>query len=133
VTKGVPGAPESVRLDVWLDVACIFPTRSQAKAACEGGKVDVNDHRAKAHREIRPGDSIGITIGSGRRRSLLVKALAERSIPRAQARLLYEDRTPPPTAEEIEVRRLEKIFAPRGGQGRPDRREQRARRLRKSW
>ena len=32
----------SVRLDVWLDVACVFPTRSQAKAAIEGGKVDVN-------------------------------------------------------------------------------------------
>lgn len=127
------GAPESVRLDVWLDVACVFPTRSQAKAACEGGKVDVNGNRAKAHREIRPGDAIGITIGGGRRRSLVVKGLAERSIPKAQARLLYEDRTPPPTAEEIEVRRLEKIFAPRAAPGRPSRREQRERRLRKGW
>ena len=32
-------ATASVRLDVWLDVACLFPTRSRAKAACEGGKI----------------------------------------------------------------------------------------------
>ena len=42
--------PRSVRLDVWLDVACVLPTRSQAKLACEGGKVDVNGARARAHR-----------------------------------------------------------------------------------
>ena len=33
-----PAEPaEPVRLDVWLDVACVFKTRSQAKEACEGG------------------------------------------------------------------------------------------------
>jgi len=30
-----------MRLDVWLDVACLFKTRSEAKKACAGGKVDV--------------------------------------------------------------------------------------------
>jgi hypothetical protein len=29
---------------------------------------------------------------------------------KAEARLLYEDRTPKPTPEEIEVRRLERIY-----------------------
>ncbi|HLN80252.1 MAG TPA: S4 domain-containing protein, partial [Thermoanaerobaculia bacterium] len=53
-----PSAPGSVRLDVWLDVACVFPTRSQAKAACEGGKVDVNGARAKPHRLVRAGDRL---------------------------------------------------------------------------
>ncbi len=33
---------ESIRLDVWLDIACLFKTRSEAKRACEGGKVEVN-------------------------------------------------------------------------------------------
>ena len=46
---------ESVRLDVWLDVACLFRTRSEAKRACEGGKVEVNGARAKPHRDVRPG------------------------------------------------------------------------------
>ena len=122
-----------MRLDVWLDVACVFPTRSQAKAACEGGKVDVNGARAKPHRLVRAGDRIDATVGTSRRRTLLVRGVAERSIPRAQARLLYEDVTPPPSAEEIEARRLERFFAPMRPAGRPDRRERREQRRRKGW
>jgi len=124
---------ESVRLDVWLDVACLYPTRSQAKAACEGGKVDVNGSRAKAHREIRPGDRLTITRTEGLRREILVKGLAERSIPKAQARLLYEDVTPPVPPEIVEARRLDRLLAPSRSEGRPDRRERRERRSRKGW
>ena len=112
-------------------MACLFPTRSRAKAACEGGKVDVNGARAKPHREVRPGDSIEITTGGARRRSLVVKGLAERSIPRARARELYDDTTPPLSPEEIEARRLERILAPSRAPGRPGRREQREQRRRK--
>jgi ribosome-associated heat shock protein Hsp15 len=57
----------TVRLDVWLDVACLFRTRSEAQKACHGGKIDVNGQAAKAHRQIRPGDEIRITRPMGRR------------------------------------------------------------------
>jgi ribosome-associated heat shock protein Hsp15 len=117
----------SVRLDVWLDVACVYPTRSQAKAACEGGKVDVNGARAKPHREIRAGDRISLSGREGRRRDLIVRGLAERSIPKAQARTLYEDVTPAPAPEVLEARRLDRILAPRGDAGRPDKRDRRER------
>jgi ribosome-associated heat shock protein Hsp15 len=117
----------SVRLDVWLDVACLLPTRSRAKAACEGGKVSVNGARAKAHREIRPGDRVAITMKQGSQRELVVRGLAERSIPKAQARSLYEDVTPPVPAEIAEARRLDRLLAPREDSGRPDKRERRAR------
>ncbi|HEY3170743.1 MAG TPA: RNA-binding S4 domain-containing protein [Thermoanaerobaculia bacterium] len=133
MTESGMAPPESVRLDVWLDVACVYPTRSQAKASCEGGKVDVNGSRAKPHRSIRPGDRIEVTTGSGRKRELVVRAIADRSIPKAQARELYEDVTPPPSPEEIEARRLERIFAPVRSPGRPDRRERREGRRRKGW
>jgi ribosome-associated heat shock protein Hsp15 len=126
-------APEGVRLDVWLDVACVFATRSQAKAACEGGKVDVNGARAKPHRLVRAGDRIEVTTGPGRRRSLVVHGVAERSIPKAEARTLYEDVTPPPSPEEIEIRKIERMFAPFAADGRPERRERRERRRRKGW
>ncbi|HSE62391.1 MAG TPA: S4 domain-containing protein [Thermoanaerobaculia bacterium] len=126
-------AAESVRLDVWLDVACIFPTRSRAKAACEGGKVDVNGARAKPHRLVREGDRVQVTTGPARRRSLVVRGVADRSIPKAAARALYEDVTPPPSPEEIEIRKMERIFAPSAGAGRPDRRERQERRRRKGW
>ena len=121
------GGLQAVRLDVWLDVACVFPTRSRAKAACEGGKVEVNGARGKPHREIRPGDRLAITGSDGRRRELLVRALAERSIPKAQARQLYEDVTPPPSPEVAEARRLERLVAPRGEASRPGRDDRRER------
>lgn len=130
---GEPDAAATVRLDVWLDVACVVPTRSQAKASCDGGKVDVNGARAKPHREIRIGDRVVITTPTGRRRELVIRGLADRSIPRAQARLLYDDVTPPESSEALEARRLDRMIAPEIDQGRPDRRERRARRERKGW
>ena len=53
-----------MRLDVWLDIACLFKTRSEAKRACEGGKVDVNGEHAKPNRAVRP-----IRSAKGRSRS----------------------------------------------------------------
>jgi ribosome-associated heat shock protein Hsp15 len=119
---------ESVRLDVWLDVACLFRTRSEAKRACEGGKVDVNGARAKPHRDVRPGDEIVITRPLGRRQRVRVAGVAEKHLPKAEARTLYEDLTPPPTAEEIELRRMARLARPfvRTAPGAPDRRERRA-------
>jgi ribosome-associated heat shock protein Hsp15 len=99
-----------MRLDVWLDVACLFKTRSEAQKACRGGKVDVNDQSAKPHREIRVGDHVEITRPFGRRQRILVRELAERHIAKAEARALYEDLTPPPTAEEVEARRIGRLM-----------------------
>ena len=101
---------ETVRLDVWLDVACLFRTRSEAKRACEGGKVEVNGQASKPHRLVRPGDEIVISRPLGRRQTVVIDQLAERSIPKAEARRLYTDRTPAPSPEEIEARRMERIF-----------------------
>jgi len=120
-------------LDVWLDVACIYLTRSQAKVACEGGKVDVNGARAKSHREIRVGDRLTVSRAEGLRRELVVKGLATRSISKAEARQLYEDVTPAPAPEIAEARRLDRLLAPRSGEGRPDKRERRERRKQKGW
>ena len=114
-------------------MACVYPTRSQAKAAIEGGKVDVNGARAKPHREVRIGDRLTISSSRGDSRSLVVKGLASRSIPKAQARQLYEDTTPPPSPEVAEARRLDRMLAPREDAGRPDRRERRERRERKGF
>jgi ribosome-associated heat shock protein Hsp15 len=126
-------ASNGVRLDVWLDVACVYPTRSQAKAACEGGKVDVNGARAKPHREVRVGDRLTVSRAEGVRRELVVRGLAERSLPKAEARKLYEDVTPAPPPEVAEARRLDRLLAPRGDTGRPDKRERRERRKLKGW
>ena len=100
---------ETLRLDVWLDVACLFRTRSEAQKACKIGRVDVNGQTAKAHREIRPGDEIVIARPLGRKQTVVVKGLADRHVAKAAARELYEDHTPKPTEEEIEMRRIERM------------------------
>jgi ribosome-associated heat shock protein Hsp15 len=118
----------SVRLDVWLDVACLFRTRSEAQKACNGGKVDVNGTASRSHRLIKVGDAITITRRSARRQQVVVRGVAERHIPKAEARQLYEDVTPAPSPEEIELLRMERLARPfvrRPGAGAPDRRERR--------
>ena len=116
----------SVRLDVWLDVACLFKTRSEAKRACEGGKVDVNAEHAKPHRVVREGDRIRITRPFGRRQDLIVRIVLDQHVKKAEARVLYDDVTPNPTPEEIEMRRIERVYrAATHAAGTPNRRRRR--------
>lgn len=122
-------AAGAVRLDVWLDVACLFKTRSEAQKACRGGKVEVNGQGAKPHRAIVVGDRLRITRAAGRKQHVVVQSLAAQHVPKAEARRLYEDVTPPPTPEELAVRELERHFwkarVPRVPRTAPDRRERR--------
>jgi ribosome-associated heat shock protein Hsp15 len=123
-----PEAPfTAVRLDVWLDVSCLFKTRSEAQRACKGGKVDVNGQPGKPHRMVREGDEIVISRPFGARQSVVIRGLAERSVPKAEARTLYDDRTPQPSTEDIATRRAERVFrAAQAAAGRPDKRQRRA-------
>ena len=99
-----------VRLDTWLDVACLFKTRSEAQKACKLGKVVVNGAAAKPHRDVKVGDELEIHRPLGRKQLITVRGLADTHISKTEARLLYEDRTPKPTPEEIEMRRLERLY-----------------------
>lgn len=120
--------PSALRLDLWLDVACLFRTRSAAQLAINGGKVHVNGQAAKPHREIRPGDVVEITRPLGRRQRVVVRGVAERHVPKADARQLYEDTTPPPSPEEQALLDLLRLAGPRRrgpDPGAPDRRERR--------
>ena len=106
-----PAAPlTQSRLDVWLDITCLFKTRSEAQRAIKAGKVEVNGELVKAHRLLKVGDEIILSRGAGRRQTVIVLAFVEGHIAKAAARLLYEDRTPPPTPEEVERRRMERIL-----------------------
>lgn len=101
---------DSVRLDIWLDVACLYKTRSEAQKACRLGKVSVNGAVAKPHREVRIGDQLVLQRPLGRKQLLTIAGIADRHVAKAGARLLYEDHTPKPTPEEVEMRRLERIY-----------------------
>lgn len=117
---------DPVRLDVWLDVACLFKTRSEAKRACEGGKVEIDGQPAKPNRAIREGDRLRISRPYGRRQDVIVRIVIDEHVKKAQARALYDDVTPKPTPEEIERRRMERVYrAAALAAGRPDRRKRR--------
>ena len=125
-----PGTtPGEVRLDVWLDVACLFKTRSEAKRACEGGKVEVNGDSAKPHRNVREGDRIRISRPFGRHQDIVVRIVLDDHVRKQEAKALYDDVTPKPSAEEIEMRRIERIYrAAAQAAGTPDRDQRRERR-----
>ena len=111
---------------MWLDVACLFKTRSEAKRACEGGKVDVNGQTAKPNRLVRDGDRIRIGRPYGRHQDVIVRLLVAQHVRKAEAKALYDDVTPQPSAEEIEARRMERIYrAATRAAGTPDRRRRR--------
>jgi ribosome-associated heat shock protein Hsp15 len=115
------------RLDVWLDVSCLFRTRSEAQKACKAGRVAVNGQPGKPDRHLRVGDELQIKRPYGRMQRILVKGLFDSHVAKAEARKLYEDLTPPPTPEEIQTRRLERIYrAAMTPPKAPDKRDRRA-------
>jgi ribosome-associated heat shock protein Hsp15 len=128
---------ESIRLDIWLDVACLFKTRSQAQNACRKGKVEVNGALGKPHRLVREGDEIRISLPFGHRKIVVVREIEATHVAKSRARELYEDRTPEPSPEEIEARRMQRLSAPRPrpkGAGAPKKGERRRlRKLKEEW
>jgi ribosome-associated heat shock protein Hsp15 len=87
-----------MRLDKWLWAARFFKTRRLAVEAIEGGRVSVNDERAKPAKEVKVGDTLSIRRPPFEHR-VVVKGLAEQRGPAAVAQALYEE------AEESRARR----------------------------
>lgn len=88
----------AVRADRWLWAARFYKSRSLAAEACEGGKVEINGHTAKAHKLVRAADMLEFSHPHGPKK-LKVRAVSEHRGPATEARLLYEDHSPPPPAD----------------------------------
>ena len=117
---------DATRLDVWLDVACLFKTRSEAKRACEGGKVEVNGQTAKPNRLVRDADRVHIGRPFGRHQDVVVRLALSQHVRKSEAKALYDDVTPKPSAEQLEMRRMERIYrAAARAAGTPDLRQRR--------
>lgn len=115
-----------VRVDKWLHVARVFKTRTKASHACELGRVLVNGMAVKAHRLLALGDRIELAQGDWQR-VLVVKVLADKTLPRAAVPSLFEDLSPPrPVADPI-ARLLRRPPSLRDkGAGRPTKKERRS-------
>lgn len=114
-----------VRLDKWLQIARAFKTRSQATRACSLGRVKVNGAAAKPHRRVDVDDRIEIEQRDWTR-VLIVKALHDKPLPKAEAPRLYVDESPPRPAADPLRRLLRSPPARRdSGKGRPTKKERR--------
>ena len=79
-----------LRIDKWLWAARFFKTRSLAKAAIEGGKVQLDGQRIKVSKEIAVGDRLQIRQGFDQR-EVVVEALSDQRCGAPEAQLLYTE------------------------------------------
>ena len=85
-----PDNTDKVRIDKWLWAARFFKTRTLAKTAIEGGKVQLAGQRVKVSREITAGDVLRIRQGWDER-DVVVKAVSEQRRGAPIAQTLYEE------------------------------------------
>ena len=81
---------ETVRIDKWLWAARFFKTRSAATDAVLGGRVHLNEARAKPAKEVKAGDTIELRIGQ-LQWMLVVKDVADKRGSASVAKTLYDE------------------------------------------
>jgi ribosomal 50S subunit-recycling heat shock protein len=91
-----------MRLDVFLKVSRLIKQRSAAKDAVEDGLITHNGAPAKAGREVRVGDRIGIET-ERRRLEVEVAEVPSGSVPKARAGTLYRVVSSEPIEEADEL------------------------------
>lgn len=116
-----------VRIDKWLHVARVFKTRSLATRACQLSRVRVNGVAVKPHRALAVGDRVEAEVLPDWTRVLVVRELADRTLPKAEVPRLFEDLSPPkPSADPLQRLLRHPLVAREAGAGRPTKRDRRA-------
>ncbi|EKF42052.1 RNA-binding S4 domain-containing protein [Nitratireductor indicus] len=116
-------ATERQRIDKWLFFARVVKSRSLAAKLAQAGGVRVNRNKIEqAAYAVKPGDVLTITL---ERRVLVYRVLAPgtRRGPAEEARLLYEDLSPMPSATGPGAETA--VAARDPGTGRPTKRDRR--------
>lgn len=116
-------AADRQRVDRWLFFARVVKSRSLAAKLAQAGRVRINGEKTdQAADTVRPGDTLTVTL---ERRILVYRVLSpgSRRGPAEEARLLYEDLSPPPVAAEALPDALPPVRAI--GSGRPTKKERR--------
>lgn len=116
---------EKLRIDKYLWAIRLFKTRSQAGAACDGGKVKFNGDNCKASKHVSIGDEYEVKTEAKRWRIKVTDLLYKR-VQYSEAIKHYIDITPADELDRIKSvassfhtgKRLSKV-------GRPTKRERR--------
>jgi ribosome-associated heat shock protein Hsp15 len=116
---------ENVRIDKWLWAARFFKTRSLARDAIKGGKVQIDGHRVKPGRALATGDRLAIRRGE-EEFQVTVTDLDERRLSAALAQGKYvEDPASVARRAAVAAQRQLDQRARAQRQGRPDKRQRR--------
>lgn len=113
-----------IRVDKWLWYTRTVKSRSLAQNLIKSGKVRVNTVRISSpSRMIEPGDVLTVTLERQVKVLKMIEA-GERRGPAPEARLLYEDLSPPPEKKEPAIRPAKQAVREEGA-GRPTKKERR--------
>ena len=114
---------DSVRLDKWLWAARFFKTRSMAHEASEGGKVYVDNIRAKPSRAVSVGDTMIINTPRGRFQIVVEQVSSQRGSGAIASKMYRETDEGKKQREEVaEMHRLARNAAPEERPNSQDRR-----------
>lgn len=117
------------RLDKWLWCARFYKTRTLAADACASGRIRVNGTPiTKPHHGLKEGDVLTFPLGP-HIRIIRVVAFACRRGPYSEARLLYDDLSPPQVGQDSSAAVTPAVVPSDGrpaGSGRPTKAERRA-------
>ncbi|CDZ27228.1 RNA-binding S4 domain-containing protein [Neorhizobium galegae] len=123
MTEKQPQSGSRQRIDKWLFFARMAKSRSIAQDMIRSNHVRVNgDLVSQPSSQVKPGDRIDLKL-ERRDLVLVVKTGGERRGPFEEARLLYEDLSPPP--EETKRLTLFEQAQRAQGSGRPTKKERR--------
>ncbi len=98
--NSVPSEPLQIRIDKWLWFARQTKSRSLAQKLVNGGGVRLNANKiASPSKMVGPGDVLTLTLAAGVR-VLKIVDCGKRRGSFEEARMLYEDLSPPPEAAQ---------------------------------
>ncbi len=124
MTGEQPVSNSRQRIDKWLFFTRMLKSRSLAQALVQAGHVRVNGQKVtQSSAQVKGGDRVELAL-ERRDVVLVVRAGGTRRGPYEEARLLYEDLTPPPDETKRLTAFEQASRAP--GSGRPTKKERRA-------
>lgn len=116
---------EKLRLDKYLWSIRLFKTRTAASAACEKGRVKLNEESIKASRGVKIGDIFEVKAEE-KKWTIKVTGLLYSRVQYSEAVKYYEDLTPPEEVERIAYQSASFFSGKRPSKiGRPTKKERR--------
>jgi len=113
------------RLDKWLWAARFYKTRGLAVEAINGGKVHLNNHRAKPSRTVKPDDVLTISKPPYEH-IITVLGVSKQRRPAPEAQLLYvESDDSLAKREKLKLELKDQPLGFRHDKGRPNKRDRR--------